>query len=335
MHRLFTALLVLFAVLLPAMSHAQVPPPIPHPRIERPGDAHPPANDQPSLLAPQNAGQGGNDTTLSPDTSPVAGNPPAPDVPAVAQPVTLSARVKEDGPSIPSGLMWRIFATRPDETGKLPMLFKSEDPSVTLSLVPGRYLVHVAYGRAQASDTLDVVPGPNVKTIILDAGALKLRAAVTTEIPIPANELTFDISTTGLNGEQIPVVNAALEDEMIYLNAGVYSVVSKWGKQNATVRADIRVEPGQVTEATLFHKAARVSFVLVSKPGGEAIADVDWKVQDKDGKTMLSYFGAFPTAVLAKGDYTVIAQSGDAVFNRDFQVQPGRPIEIEVLTTIY
>ncbi len=122
---------------------------------------------------------------------------------------------------------------------------------------------------------------------------------------------------------------------MVQLNAGTYKVVSKWGNQNAVVRADIRVEPGEVTEATLFHKASQVTFSLVSKAGGEAIADVDWKVQDSEGETIYTHFGAFPSTVLAEGDYTVFAQTGDTVYNREFQVQAGRPVNIEVLTTVY
>ena len=54
------------------------------------------------------------------------------------------------------------------------------------------------------------------------------------------------------------------------------AVISYFGAVNATVRADLRVEPGKLTEATLYHKAAQISFRLVSEAGGEAIADVDW-----------------------------------------------------------
>ncbi len=50
---------------------------------------------------------------------------------------------------------------------------------------------------------------------------------------------------------------------------------------------------------------------------------------------MFTALGAFPVVVLAEGDYVVIAQSGERVFNRDFQVRPGAAREIEVLTTVY
>jgi hypothetical protein len=104
---------------------------------------------------------------------------------------------------------------------------------------------------------------------------------------------------------------------------------------NAVVKADLRVEPGQLTDATLYHRAAQTSFKLVSESGGEAIADVDWTVKTTDGATVFSDTGAFPSTVLQEGDYLVFAKRGDTVFNREFEVQPGQPREIEVLTTVY
>ena len=91
--------------------------------------------------------------------------------------VTLSARVSEDGPFIPSGLTWRIYKTEPDVNGQLPLLAKSSDAAAAFSLQPGQYVAHVAYGRAQASDTFTVEPGPNERALILDAGGLRLSAA--------------------------------------------------------------------------------------------------------------------------------------------------------------
>lgn len=302
---------------------AQTDIPIPHPRISRPGDAN---------ITPNVPNPTGPDL-LIPDTTDT--QTPILDTPDPAQPISLSAKIQEDGTVIPDGLIWRVYDTQTDGAGQLALLFKSEDATAALSLPPGEYLVHVAYGRAQSSDTLLVEPGPNIKTIILDAGALRLRSAISAEINIPPAQLKFDILATGLDGDQIPVVQGVEQNTMVHLNAGVYNVVSRWGDQNATVRADIRVEPGQVTEATLFHKAAQVTFLLVSSAGGEAIADVDWKVMDENNETLFTHLGAFPASILAEGDYTVIAQSGDAVYNRQFQVQSGRPLKVEVLTTVY
>jgi hypothetical protein len=247
----------------------------------------------------------------------------------------LSARIVEDGPIIPGGLVWRIFDTRTDTSGELALLAKSEEPTATLSLAPGEYVVHVAYGRSQASDTLSIVPGPNAKTVVLDAGGLRLNSAVAGDVLIPLELLRFDIYTSAPSEEErVLVAENISPNDVIHLNAGVYHVVSRFGVVNAVVRSDLRVDPGQLTDAILYHRAAQVGFKLVSEEGGEAIADVDWTVKDTDGQIVFSEFGAFPATVLAEGTYTVLAKQGSSVYNRDFQVQPGQPRDVEVLTAV-
>lgn len=248
------------------------------------------------------------------------------------QPVTLSARVSENGPIIPSGLTWRIYRTTPDETGTLPLLAKSTDSAAAFSLQPGEYIAHVAYGRAQASDTFTVEPGPNQRSFILDAGGLELAAAITGDIAIPPEQLSFTVyADSDLAGGQVRLAENVAPGELMYLNAGVYKIECRYGSVNAMVRADIRVEPGQMTEATLYQRAAEATLKLVSEPGGEAIADVDWTVTDADGKDVFATIGAFANLVLAEGEYTVVARQGDRVYNRDFEIRPGPPREIEVL----
>lgn len=251
------------------------------------------------------------------------------------QPVTLVARITDDGEAIPGGVVWRVFETRTDANGDLALAAKSDDATAHLELPPGQYVVHVAYGRAQTTDTMTVAAGENSKSLVLDAGAMRLNAAVTGDVPIPINLLTFDVFTSGTESERTLVAEKLSPNAMVTLNAGTYHVVSNFGSVNAVVRADLRVEPGQLTEATLYHKAAQISFKLVSEAGGEAIADIDWTVKTSDGQTVFSETGAFPTTVLAEGDYLVLAQRGDQVFNREFEVQAGPARELEVLTTVY
>jgi len=306
--RIMRALLCLVVLLLgalpwPALAQDAELPPLPRPRPERAVPAMPETGETVSVTA----------------------------VPGTPQPVTLTAKVTESGNFITEGLVWRVFDTRADANGQLALLAKSEDAAASFSLPAGRYVVHVAYGRAQASETVTVEPGPNTKTLILDAGALRLSALVTGDVTIPINLVRFDIFTGGTNNERTPVVQGVAPNQMILLNAGVYHVVSYFGAVNAVVRADLRVEPGQMTEATLYHRAAQVAFKLVSEAGGEAIADVEWTIKSMDGQTVFTNIGAFPSTVLAEGEYTLLAKRGQDVFNRQFQVQPGQPSEIEVL----
>ncbi|WP_332689605.1 hypothetical protein [Devosia sp.] len=270
-----------------------------------------------------------------------AGQPATPATEAIAaltsapQPVTLSARITQDGAPIPDGLVWRIFDTQPDASGELALVAKSDLGAPTVELPPGEYVVHVAYGRAQTSEPLSVAPGTNEKAFILEAGALRLNSAVTGDIAIPTDQLKFDIFTAGDAGDRTLVAEGLLPNDIVTLNAGTYHIVSYFGTVNAVVRADLRVEPGQLTDATLYHHASEVSFKLVSEEGGEAIADVEWTIKTADGATVFSELGAFPSTVLAEGDYLVLAKQGEQVFNREFQVQAGSVREIEVLTTVY
>ncbi len=213
---------------------------------------------------------------------------------------------------------------------------KSSAAIARIKLAPGNYVVHVAYGKAQASDTLTVKEGENDKSLVLQAGGLRLNAAVTGDVPIPINLLHFDVFTAGQSDADRALVAQDLSaNDILTLNAGTYHIVSYFGDVNAVVRADLQVEPGQLTDATLYHKAAQTSFKLVSEAGGEAIADVDWTVKTADGDSIFTNTGAFPTTVLQEGDYTVFAKRGDQVYNRQFEVQSGQPKEVEVLTTVY
>jgi len=286
---------------------------------------------------------GQSDSETAPET-PVAVEPPvsaaleaAESVAAAGppQPVTLVARITDDGDAISNGVVWRVFETRTDANGDLALAAKSDDATAHLELSPGQYVVHVAYGRAQTTDTMTVADGENSKSLVLDAGAMRLNAAVAGDVPIPINLLSFDVFTSGNESERTLVAEKLSPNAIVTLNAGTYHVVSNFGGVNAVVRADLRVEPGQLTEATLYHKAAQVSFKLVSEAGGEAIADIDWTVKTSDGQTVFSETGAFPSTVLAEGDYLVLAQRGEQVFNREFEIQAGPARELEVLTSVY
>ena len=320
------AFLLVLAVAAPASSSivtsvmaqetAAEMPPMPRPRPD------------PDSLAPTPAASAGS-AAATPATDAIAA------LTSVPQPVTLSARITQDGAPIPDGLVWRIFDTVPDATGELALVAKSELGTPTVELPPGEYVVHVAYGRAQTSEPLSVVPGSNERAFILEAGALRLNSAVTGDIAIPVGLLKFDIFTAGEENGRAMVAEGLAPNDIVTLNAGTYHIVSYFGSVNAVVRADLRVEAGQLTDATLYHHASQVGFKLVSETGGEAIADVEWTVKTTDGATVFSELGAFPSTVLAEGEYLVLAKQGTQVFSREFQVQPGSSREIEVLTTVY
>jgi len=311
-----------------AQEVAPVPPIRPQSLASEPATPAPAEND--GILTPS-----GDDEPSTKPTTPQT-TTQSYDLPAgKPQPVTLNARISDGGTIIPSGVEWRIYSTTPSEEGELVLLADSLESIAFFQLPAGQYFAHAALGRAQASDTITVVEGPNQLELILDVGGLQLGAAVSGDITIPRKWLRFTVaSDSAAPGGKKIVAQSVPAGKVLHLNSGTYSVTSYFGEVNATAKADLQVEAGQLTTATLYHRASQVTFKLVSEPGGEAIADTSWIVKTLDGNTVYSESNAFPQTVLAEGAYILLAKLGTRVFNREFEIVAGLPREIEVLTTI-
>jgi hypothetical protein len=249
--------------------------------------------------------------------------------------VRMEARLTDKGPVVTYGLSWRVFQPIAGTDGKLPLLASSEGGSTEFDLAPGEYFVNVAFGRAGATKKL-VVPesgNPEPQTFVLDAGGLVLNAVSGADVRIPPDELTFNIYSNDVreDGERGLLMGDVKPGEVVRLNAGTYHVVSNYGDVNATIRADIRVDAGKLVEATIQHKAAKITLKLVSQEGGEAIADTAWSILTPSGDSVSESVGAFPVVILAEGKYTAVARHKDKIYQRDFTVTPGRNQDVEVL----
>ncbi|MCP4381503.1 MAG: hypothetical protein GY798_08825 [Hyphomicrobiales bacterium] len=255
------------------------------------------------------------------------------DQPGVVGSVTMAAKMTEDGPPIQSGVMWRVFRAEPDNADSLRLVGEAEGGPVTLKLKPGGYLVHASYGRAGYTKKVTVTERASSETVVLNAGGMRLAAMVGDNAPLDAAEVKFDIYASDESGpaERVLLMKDAPASKVISLNAGIYHVVCRYGEANAMVRADIRVEPGKLTEASVYQKAARLTLKLVSEHGGEALANTAWSVVTPAGDSVVESVGAFPSVVLAAGEYTAIAKNGERIFERTFTVEPGLNRDIEVL----
>ena len=111
-------------------------------------------------------------------------------------------------------------------------------------------------------------------------------------------------------------------------------VVDDWGQCRSGRFGALRahVDTGKLTEATVYQKAARLTLKLVSEHGGEALANTAWSVVTRTGDSVVDAVGAFPSVVLAEGEYTAIAKHEGQTFERDFKVEPGLNRDVEVLT---
>ncbi|HVK93047.1 MAG TPA: hypothetical protein VM468_16865 [Mycoplana sp.] len=249
--------------------------------------------------------------------------------------VACEALLTKDDKPMQHGLSWRVFSPIPGADGKLPLLATSEGGSAAFRLVPGEYFVNVAFGRAAATKKL-IVPesGPVEKqTMVLDAGGIMLNAVSGSDVRIPPKELTFAVysNEVGEDGERSLVVPNVKANTVVRLNAGTYHVVSDYGTVNAVIRADIQVEAGKLIQATIQHRAAKLTLKLVSEEGGEAIADTAWSILTSSGDVVSESVGAFPTLVLAEGQYTAIARNKNKIYQRDFTVTAGQNTDVEVL----
>lgn len=254
---------------------------------------------------------------------------------ATLRSLKMDARLTKGGKTIDRGLVWRVFNPVPATDGKLPLVATAHGGSATFAFQPGEYLVNVAFGRASVTRKV-VVPrtGPvPQESLVLNAGGLRLNAIAGNDVSIPSNKLTFSIYTSDSKpGQKGGLVAAKIKpNTIIRLNAGTYHVVSDYGKVNAVIGADIRVEPGKLTEATIQHHAAQITLKLVSAAGGEAIADTAWSILTSAGDIVSESVGAFPSLVLAEGRYTAVARNKGHIYQRDFDVKSGRNHDVEVL----
>ncbi|MCC6983269.1 MAG: hypothetical protein IT535_08365 [Bauldia sp.] len=259
-------------------------------------------------------------------------NPPSATLPAgPTRDFSLAARLTQDGPTISNGLTWRVFGTRPGPDGKLPLVGEAEGGVVDIPLADGAYFVHAAYGRAGVTKQV-VVPGATAgDTLVLDAGGLRFDATLPDGTPLPSDLVNFDIYLATEGGEGFPVLTGLKSGEIVPLNAGTYQIVSRYGDANAQVSADITVEAGKLTEAIMYHQAARLTLKLVSQRGGEALANTAWSVITPGGEQVFESVGAFPTVVLASGDYVAIARHEDHIYESGFTVTPDLDRDVEVL----
>ncbi|MDM9628100.1 hypothetical protein QTL95_19595 [Rhizobium sp. S152] len=249
--------------------------------------------------------------------------------------VALEAKLTASGEPVQDGLSWYVFSPIAGTDGKLPLIASSKGGSADFQLAAGEYFVNVSFGRAGVTRKL-VVPDEGVvdrQTMVLEAGGLLLNAVSGSDVRIRPDQLSFSIYSAEVrgDGERGLVMADVPPNTVVRLNAGTYHIVSEYGDTNASIRADIQVEAGKLTEATIQHKAAQITFKLVSDKGGEAIADTAWSILTAAGDSVGESVSAFPTLVLAEGEYTAVARNKDKIYQRDFKVEAGRNTDVEVL----
>ncbi len=272
--------------------------------------------------------------------------------------LSLSATLTDGGVPLAGGLRWRIFRAQADADGSHALIVELNLAQPTLTIPPGDYVVHVALGLASATRRVTLGPEIRSERMLLSAGGLRIGGTLA-EAPIDPSKLSLEIYVPeGRNPEGKLVDAKAKAGEIIGLPEGAYHIVSTYldtvggrflanaaptsGKSatpvqpailpsNSIVSADIKVTAGKLTDVTLRHRCATLTLKLVNKPGAEALANTTFTVLTPGGDVIRELMGAFPSLVLAEGEYVVIARHDAKTYQSTFEVQTGMDRDVEVV----
>jgi hypothetical protein len=246
----------------------------------------------------------------------------------------LSARYSRDFPQpINGNLVWRVYPTRPDQSGAFRPLKEDKSPTPTFTLPAGDYVVEVTFGLASAAKAVHLRSEVTREVFEIPAGGLRLEGRVG-DAKIPVGQISFDIFTGSQfdADDKRPIAAGVTTGEVVVVPEGTYHIVSSYGEFNSIVRSDIRVRAGKLTDVTVTHRAAAITLKLVGDQGGEALANTTWSVLTPGGDEIVrSIGGAFPKVVLAEGEYRAVARNDGKIYQRTFKVNAGVDGEIEVL----
>ncbi|MDX6807597.1 hypothetical protein [Terrihabitans rhizophilus] len=241
--------------------------------------------------------------------------------------LSLSAQFEEKGPSIKSGLQWRIFSDQPDVNGNHALVMETTDANPMMTLDPGGYICHVTYGLVGA--TRHIVLGSTAlnERVDLNAGALRFTGSVAGK-PIPNERLGFEVRrNNGAGGDEL--VAEVKAGVLLRLPAGSYQVTSTYGTANARIDSEVRVEPGKLTDAAVLHKAGTVDLRLLA-PDGAEISDATWSILTPGGDVVSDGVQDQHSIVLEEGEYLAVARADGETVQKPFEVKAGQSERIEL-----
>ena len=194
----------------------------------------------PTSLAPSKTSPGSGLTAPSP-SAPFAQAVPM--VPAGHVALALSARYGRDAPAIAGGLVWRVYAAKPDAGGIYRLIKEEKAAAATFVLPPGNYVVHASLGLASAAKAVQLRSDTVREVFDIPAGGVRLEGRVG-DARIPAGQISFEI----FNGSQFdtterrPIAQNVITGDVVLLPQGTYYIVSNYGDGNSVVRSDVHVQ---------------------------------------------------------------------------------------------
>jgi len=266
-----------------------------------------------------------------------------------------SANLSGSPAPLTAGLHWRLFNARVETDGSHALVAESLDAQPLLSAPAGDYVAHVAFGLASAAKRVTLTDEVHSEKLTLNAGALKI-GGTQGDRPIDPTRLSVAIYVPEHNNPEAKLVYAKTgAGELIGLPEGSYHIVSTYldatgvgsvgvGKEgggspnaaipsNSIVNADIKVPAGKIIDVTLRHRYAKLTLKLVNTPGAEALANTNFTILTPGGDPIRELIGAFPSLVLAEGEYDVIARHDSKTYQSSFKVQSAQDRDVEVIVT--
>lgn len=255
--------------------------------------------------------------------------------------LSLSAAFSAEAPRITAGLSWRVFNAAPGDDGRHTLVARSSEPTPVFSLPTGDYLVHTSYGLVGSVRRISVSGGAQSERIVLNAGGLRITGMLG-DVRLASERVSIAIFVPEGNNPQGKLVARDVRaDQVVRLPEGPYHIISTYmdtlapgappSPTNSVVDADVRIEAGRLTEATLRHRAAQITLKLVNAPGGEALANTAFTILTPGGDVIREMIGAFPSIPLAEGEYVAIARRDGRTYQGAFQVRTGRDRDVEIL----
>ncbi|MCI0467888.1 MAG: hypothetical protein L0Y57_12925 [Beijerinckiaceae bacterium] len=245
-----------------------------------------------------------------------------------------------DKQPVHQGVQWRVFEEDLGPDGRHKLIAQSADPTPTLQLPDGNFVIHAAMGLAGATKRITINGTLLNETLILNAGGLRITGQLGDK-PVSPAKLSISIYVPErVNPEAKLVAANAKSGDTIGLPEGNYHIVSTLldtsangsaSPTNSVISADLRVQACKLTDATLRHRAASMTLKLVNAPGGEALANTAFTVLTPGGDVIREMIGAFPSATLAEGEYVAIARHSGKTYQATFKVQSSLDRDVEVL----